>query len=257
MNLAEARIVVRPRMRLELIDLAFRYVLGDAKRSFGMLALLTLLPAWAALSTAHALFKWPWWITWILALALVTVLQGVFTVAAGRLLFERAVAPSSVLGVWRRRLPVFVTAMAWTRLQIAIGSFILVAALVGWERYAFVPEAVLLEEMPVRRALARSVSLSRAGTPLGMLLALAVVTLWIVFGFELMGRSVAEDVFGLPIELDTLTENGGSYFALLGYFASVPWAAAARFLAYIDGRTRQDGWDVQVQLMALSPRWIQ
>lgn len=255
MNLAEARIIVRPRFRLELVDLAFRYVFGDAKRALGVLALITLLPAWAVLSATHALFAWPWWAIWTIALVLVIVIQGVFTVAAGRLLFERAVAPQAVLGAWRRRLPAYLAAMTWTRAQILIGSTILLPALVGWERYAFVPEAVLLEEMPARRAIARSIALSRAGTPLGTLLALTIVTLWIVFGFELMGLSLANDVLGLPVEFETLLEDGGSYFALLGYFASVPWAATARFLAYIDGRTRQDGWDVQVRLMALEPRW--
>jgi hypothetical protein len=46
-------------------------------------------------------------------------------------------------------------------------------------------------------------------------------------------------------------DDGGSYLAIAGYFISVPWAAAGRFLVYVDDRTRQDGWDVQVRLMAL------
>ena len=28
--------------------------------------------------------------------------------------------------------------------------------------------------------------------------------------------------------------------------------ATARFLAYIDGRTRQDGWDIQLRFMAIA-----
>jgi hypothetical protein len=255
MNLSAARIVVRPRFRLELVDLAFRYVLGDAKRAFGILALVTLLPAFAVVAATHAVFRWPWWIVWIAALVIVAVIQGVFTVAAGKLLFEPTVAPASVLAAWRRRLPSYLAAMAWTRVQIVVGGTIVLPALVGWERYAFVPEAVLLEEMTARRAVMRSVALSRAGSPLGTLLALAAVTVWIVLGVETMGVSLVNDVFGLTLELDTLADDGGSYFALLGYFASVPWAASARFLAYIDGRTRQDGWDVQVRLMALEPEW--
>jgi len=50
--------------------------------------------------------------------------------------------------------------------------------------------------------------------------------------------------------------RGGSWFALCGFFLAVPFLATARFLAYIDGRTRREAWDVQLRFteLAKSPR---
>jgi hypothetical protein len=39
---------------------------------------------------------------------------------------------------------------------------------------------------------------------------------------------------------------------VIGCFAALPLVATARFLSYIDGRTRQDGWDIQLRFMSLA-----
>jgi hypothetical protein len=49
-----------------------------------------------------------------------------------------------------------------------------------------------------------------------------------------------------------LLDEGGSAPALLGLFLAVPYWATARFLFYVDLRTRRDGWDVQVRFMSLA-----
>ena len=49
-----------------------------------------------------------------------------------------------------------------------------------------------------------------------------------------------------------LWDDGGSAYAIVGFFAALPLVATARFLAYIDGRTRQDGWDIQLRFMAIA-----
>ena len=38
---------------------------------------------------------------------------------------------------------------------------------------------------------------------------------------------------------------------LLGLHLSIPLVATTRFLAYIDNRTRRDGWDIQVRFLAI------
>ena len=57
---------------------------------------------------------------------------------------------------------------------------------------------------------------------------------------------------GRPV--GSLFDNGGSTYALLGYFLSVPYVASARFLGYVDSRTRREGWDIQVRFAALLQR---
>ena len=48
-----------------------------------------------------------------------------------------------------------------------------------------------------------------------------------------------------------LFDKGVTPFALAGLFLAAPFTATARFLHYIDTRTRADGWDIQVKFMAL------
>jgi hypothetical protein len=256
MNLTQARIVLRPRFRLESMDLGFRYVLGEARRPFAVLALVTLVPAFLVTAGLRWRFGWSWWVIWGIALVLGSLVSGVFTVAAGRLLFERTVAPRAILAAFAERLPTYVGALFIARTLTLAGWMVVIPGLFAWIRYAFVAEAVLLERVPSQRALSRSAWLSRSGgdDALGVLVMLVVMTLAIVFGVEQVGFSLVEDVLALPLSSDRLLEDGGSYFAVAGYFASVPWAATSRFLAYIDGRTRQDGWDVQVRLMGLEAK---
>lgn len=254
MNLSDARIVVRPRARLESMDLAFRYVLAaDSRITYGWLALATLLPAFAATAWARWAMGFTWWGVWALALGLGTFVSGVFTVAAGRMLFDRAATPRAILGAYATRLPTYLAAMVAARVLTLLGFSLVVPGFLAWLRFAFVSEAVLLEQVPARRALTRSSWLSTVGADdiLGALVSGLLMSLSIVVGVETLCVAVAEDVLQLQVDGSRLLQDGGSYFALAGYFLSLPWAATSRFLSYIDGRTRQDGWDVQVRLMAL------
>jgi hypothetical protein len=69
------------------------------------------------------------------------------------------------------------------------------------------------------------------------------------------GRAVQIDLLSFPPPADALSD-GGSWFALCGFFMAVPFIATARFLAYIDNRTRREAWDVQLRFteLAKSPR---
>jgi predicted permease len=160
MNLASARLVLRPRGRLETLDLAFRYVLRDGG-GLGRLALSTLLPAFLITAAARALSDWSWWVIWALALTLGTLGSGVFTVAAGRLLFEREVEAAAILSAYASRLPAYLGALFPSRALIALGTVVVVLGVVAWTRFAYVAEAVLLERVPARRALSRSATLAR------------------------------------------------------------------------------------------------
>jgi len=253
MNLTDARIVLRQRGRLEIMDLAFRYVLGDARGPLASLALLSILPVFAAIVAARVLFDLPWWLVWALALALGTLVSGIFTVASGNMLFERTLDVRAVLRDYRRRFPHFLIAIVSSRLLVALGSLLVVPGIIAWVRHVHVGEAVLLERVPLRRVFSRSASLSRegGGSAFGLLLAILAMSVLVAIGTETIALAILEDVLVLPVKSERFLLDGGSYPALAGFLLSVPWAATSRFLAYIDGRTRQDGWDVQIRLMAL------
>src|SRR4029077_12136090 len=131
------------------------------------------------------------------------------------------------LAAFAKRLPTYLSAILTARLLILLGSLLVVPGLVAWIRSAYVAEAVLLEQVPARRALSRSAWLSRTGSDdaLGTLAALLVMTIGIVFAAERMGLAIVEDVLSIPIHPSSVFTKGGSYFALAGYFASIPWAA--------------------------------
>jgi hypothetical protein len=251
-NLTRARIVLRPRGRLECLDLAFRYV-SDARGVFGRISAALLIPAFAVTAATRGIFGRPWWEVWLVAVGLGSLLAGAFTVASGKLLFEEAPATGPLLSSFARRFGSYLWAWLLSRLLIGLGYLVVIAGPAAWVRWAFVAEAVLLEDASGTKALRRSERISSASwnRVLGMLTATLIMSLAMVFFAEQMGFSILEDVLSIPITADRLMDDGGSYLAIAGYFASVPWSAAGRFLVYVDDRTRQDGWDVQVRLMAL------
>jgi hypothetical protein len=251
-NLSRARIVLRPRSRLECLDLAFRYV-SDARGVFGRIFAALLIPAFAATAAARGVFGRPWWEVWLIAVCLGSLLGGAFTVASGKLLFEDAPAAAPLLSTFARRFRSYFGAWLLSRLLIGLGSLVVIAGPSAWVRWAFVAEAALLEDASGTGALRRSARISSAGIGrvLGMLVTTVVISFAIVFFTDQIGFSILEDVLSIPVNTDHLMNDGGSYLAIAGYFISVPWAAAGRFLVYVDDRTRQDGWDVQVRLMAL------
>jgi hypothetical protein len=251
MNLAEARIVVRPRGRLESMDLAFRYVLGDARPVFGRLALVTLLPAFGVSLLLRAWLDWSWGWVWLIALTLGSIASGAFTVASGELLFERTVTARKILQLFAARFVPYTTALALSRFLTALGSLLLVPGVVAAIRYSYVAETALLEKVPVRRALSRSTVLSGDADVLIGSAGTLALSLAIVLAVETLGISILHELLSIPFEPSRLLSDGGSYFALAGYFLTIPWAATSRFLSYIDERTRQDGWDVQVRFAAL------
>ena len=79
---------------------------------------------------------------------------------------------------------------------------------------------------------------------------LALPALGAVVGDQL-GNAVVSVGLQLGKPTGDLFTDGGSAFAVLGALLAVPVAAAARFLGYIDLRTRKEGWDIQLRFMAL------
>ena len=151
MKLDAARVVLRPRNISEIFDLALRFATAPAAKLYAKLGLLTLLPAWALCVAAHHALGWEWGNVWLLAIALATPIQGVFTVAISRMMFAEEVRLRDVLVHFLRRLPAYLGALLLTRAMIAIAclaAFLLVPPFWMWARCAYVHEAC---EMARRR----------------------------------------------------------------------------------------------------------
>jgi hypothetical protein len=254
MNLADARVVLRPRSLGEILDLAALWCFTADRRLYSRLAAIVLLPSLAACCAARWLGDWSWLEVWLLAAALTTVSQGAFTVATSRALFERNVAAGPVLRLFVRRLPAYVGALLITRAILVISGMLVVLLPIGWARVAMVHEACLLENGSPITATERAWQIARQhGTETVLLLGGLLLALVAAIGaIELLGHGLVDLVLQLGRPFDELWEDGGSLYALVGFHAAIPYLSVARFLAYVDHRTRGDGWDIQLRFMALA-----
>ncbi len=256
MNVEKANVEIRKRGLLEVTDLAFRCVFGLGGMLYLKLFVVYALPCVLALWAAQRWLEIGWLSIWCWAAVLASGVQGIFTVAAGRLMFEREVTFGAVTRQFFSRLGGYIGALIISRLLMALSGLIIIALPIVWVRMAHVHEASLLEGARAGAAVKRSSRFSEnyTGATFAMLLVLGIATLTIVLGCELIGQALLQDVFQLGMPLGDLFEDGGSLFALLGFFLSLVFCATTRFLSYIDSRTRRDGWDIQVRFMAIRAR---
>ena len=253
MNLQQARIALRPRKTAETFDLALRWTVGAGGRLYLVLAALLLLPAALACYGLQAFAQWEWPAIWMVAVALAMVLQGPFTIAASRLMFEPHVTVRSVLGQFVRRFGAYLVGLVGTRIVQAVGGLVVLGIPWAWAYGAFVHEAILLEGQSGVAGVQRSGKFVAGQYSTVIWLGLGLLTAFCLFvvAADQVGAVLFDFVLQLGRPFGDLMEDGGSLTALLGFFAAIPFVASTRFLQYIDARTRRDGWDLQFAFLSL------
>jgi hypothetical protein len=255
MNLGASAIVLRPRKIAEVLDLACRFSISVAFGLYARLTVLILLPVLAGCLLLRYAAGWRWLAVWAVAVAGGSVVQGIFTVAVGRILFSEALGAGQVLRLFGRRLGSYVGMMLIGRTLLAASCLPLFMGLpFAWTPLFFVNEASLLEGAGAFDALRRSSRLvgDRPFPVFGALLSLLLTQAAFVLTAELLGQGLVAEVLQLGKPFGSLFSDGGSPYALAGLLLSVPYVATARFLTYVDARTRADGWDIQLRFMAIS-----
>lgn len=254
MNLLHARVALRVRSLPDALDLAAPLCQAN-RATIAPLAAATLIPAAALCLAVRWGAGWSWPTIWVLVALLTGVLEGPFTVAFGELLFQ---SPGEV--PWRAVLrrfgaawPTFLAAHALARLLLLLTLPTIVLVPIVAALLVFVPEAVLLERAGAVAALVRSRRFVRRHLGSCVLLVGARIGAYaaMILAFEVLGQAIVGYVLQLGQPWGDLASTGGSLFAVLGAFAAVPLAAAARFLKYVDLRTRKEGWDLQLRFMAI------
>ncbi|MFT3767779.1 MAG: hypothetical protein QM820_20175 [Minicystis sp.] len=254
MNLGAAAVVLRPRTLAEILDLACRLSCSLALGLYLRLAAAVLLPCLAVcLALRHAL-DWSWPAVWFVAACLGAAAQGVFTIAVGRLLFSEELGAGQALRLFGRRFGAYLWMLILSRVILAASASVVVALPFAWPRLVFVHEASLLENAGGSEAIRRAGRFvnGRGVTAFGVLMALLATQAGFVVVAEFLGQGLVDQVLQLGKPFGQLFWKGGSAYALAGFFLSVPYVATARFLHYIDARTRSDGWDVQLRFMAIA-----
>lgn len=253
MNLQQARITLRPRKTAETFDLALQWTVGVGGRLYLLLSGVLLLPAALACYGLRAAAQWEWVSVWMVAIALAMVLQGPFTIAASRLMFESDVTARAVLGQFIKRLGAYLVGLVITRVVQVVGGFVVIAVPWTWGYGAFVHEAILLEGQSGIAGVQRSGKFVSGQYSTVIWLGMGLLTAFGLFvvAADQVGAVLFDFVLQLGRPFGDLAEDGGSLTALLGFFAAVPFMASARFLQYIDARTRRDGWDLQFAFLSL------
>jgi len=254
MNVGGAAIVLRQRSHLDVLDLSILFCQRRAQRAFLSIAGLLLVPSWLALVSLRHFADLAWGWVWLAALALHTLLELPFLVHAGRLLFEDEVSLAATLRTSLRRLPAFIGTRFLVFVVFLTSSITFVGPWFVASVYCFVPEVLILEGTSGLRALRRAQRflLSRSGTGIATSQLRGLLMVLFAGLGELLGQAGLSVLLDVHLEVEQLTEDGGSVFALAGFLLSVPLTTTFRFLSYVNERTVQDGWDVQVALLALA-----
>jgi len=251
-NVLATRVALRERSSAEVFDLAFRFVVARGGRKYWWLWLLGCGP-WLALCVALHRLGVEWVYVWLVALVGFVAAQIPFTLAASRLLLGDDLPLRSLMGAVLARLPGQLFVHVAASITLGVMGLVVVPIPFVAGRLLFLPEITLLEGAGFSKAWDRGGRIFRSRSQAAFETMLLLLVVWAAFvvGVEVTGRAVQVDLLLLPAPAHSLW-TGGSWFALCGFFMAVPFLATARFLSYIDGRTRREAWDVQLRFTELA-----
>jgi hypothetical protein len=251
-NVLSTRVALRERTLAEVFDLAFRFVVVRGGRAYLKLWLLSCAPALVACILLRRA-ELDWAAVWALAIVGFVIAQVPFTLSASRLLLDDQLVLGSVVRSWLPRIPGQLLMHTLSLAMLAVGALVVIPVPFVAARFLYLPEITLLEGSGLIRAYERGTRLCKNRMAHAVETSFLLLSIWAAFvlGAEVTGQAVQVDLLSFPAPADSLT-GGGSWFALFGFFAAVPFIATARFLAYIDGRTRREAWDVQLRFTDLA-----
>lgn len=190
------------------------------------------------------------------------ILAGPISALAGEAVLGR---PMSSREVWARTKPraaailltaVFVAVLSIVGLVLFVVPFFLVLVY-----YAFSTQAAVLEKLPTRKAMSRSITLVRGSfwRVLGILLLAGIIARVVAVVLEIPAVIIADiatgHLFTTAAGASSLTSRaiitvGGTIAAIF----TLPFTAAVHSLLYMDQRMRNEGLDVSLRQAASSPR---
>jgi hypothetical protein len=252
-DLMRARVTLRERPLLDVFDLAMRFCVVHAG-AYARLSAVVLIPSFAV-SWAAAHYG-GWWLGWSASVALAAFATTPFVALASRLVFADSVGTREALGISLRAIPALLGIRLLQLLALAASSLMV---FLPWlwlgTILLFVSEVVVLEQGSVGSTFGRAQRIASAhfspvlGTMLLMLLAPVAAAMLA----DVAGREVLQTVLEIRPP-PSLFREGGNWLALGGFWITVPLLTTARFFAYLDVRTRTEGWDIQTRFAGIAAR---
>ena len=252
MNVLSAKIALRDRSLLDVLDLSVRFVVAHARAYFLMSAVVSVpgfLVSWLCA------VKLGWLAGWAAAFALVSFAEAPYVVLASRLVFEEDVPTGAALGVALRALPRLIGFRLLQIASIASGAiFFLVPGVWVASLFLFGTEVIVLEQARVGASVGR---MQRLGTGFFGDVLMAMLALWALYAVAIVlgdatGHAILEEL--LQIKVRPSEDEIGGPIALFALWMAVPTLTTARLLVYLNLRTRREGWDIQTRFAALAAR---
>lgn len=262
MSALHALSVLRPRTSFEILDLGLAYARTYARALRRPLALCLGLPM--LVSTVGLFFPEHIAAAVLFAVVLAAALRPLLTQALGRHLFgdaegarrlgplPKAVMLYGATGTLLRWLPMLGVVLA-DHDEDLMASFMMIGGLVSLVaclRSVAAPcraEVALLEGTRGKEGRARGSALAQVGHARALR----------VMGFvlELAGMIAGVGAMEATSELLQVEALGLGWLGMMGgYLLASGFGVCVRFFAYIDARTRAEGWDLQVRFQNMLPR---
>jgi hypothetical protein len=253
MDLMRARVALRERPLLDVLDLALRFCAAHWT-AYAKVSCAVITPAFA-LSWAVARAG-GWWLGWLSVVVMTAFAGAPFVALASRLVFADEVTVRESLGIALRATP----RLAGVRFiqLLGLGASLLLLGL-PWlwagTSLLFVVEVIVLEQTSVGASLGRAQRIANAhfGTALLTMVLLALAPAGVAALTDVAGRELLQEMLEVRSPR-SMFADGGSSLALLGWWLSLPVLATARFFVYLDIRTRTEGWDIQTRFAAIATR---
>jgi hypothetical protein len=254
MDLMRARVALRERPLLDIVDLAVRFSAAHAV-PFAKLSLVVLVPGFLASWGAAEL--WGWWAGWIAAVALGSFATSPFVALASKLVFADEVRVRDALRAATAALP-RLAGIRFVEL-LALALSVTCSSGLAWI-YAgtvllFTAEVAVLEGGAVGGSISRSQRIANGnfGGASGAMFLLLFAPVATAMLADAAGREVLSTVLEIKPPA-SMFSVGGSWLAVLGWWALLPLASVLRLFVYLDIRTRTEGWDIQTRFAEIAAR---
>ncbi len=253
MDLMRARVALRERPLLDTFDLAIRFCAAHAW-AYTKLSLVVLVPAFAVSWGAARLGGW--WLGWSVTVVVTAFAGSPFVALASRLVFADEVGTREALGIALRAVPRLIGVRILQ--AMALGASLVMLGLPWFwlgTILLFVVEVLVLEQGTVGSTLGRAQRVANAhfADALLTMLLLGAAPFAAAMLADVAGREILQELLEFKPP-PSMFRVGGSWLALLGWWATVPLLQTARFFVYLDIRTRTEGWDIQTRFAAIAAR---
>ena len=250
MNVLHSQVALRDRPLVDVLDLSVRF-LATNLAVYGRLSLMVLLPSFGVSWAIGSTFGW-WW-GWAATFGLSLFAQAPFTALASKLMFDEDVRALDAFTAASNALPRLFLARIFQAIVVG-GGFLFFVFPSAWMAAGlfFVPEVVVLERGGGVGALVRAQRILSGQFGDAMVGFLLLLCLFVAAPFlgDGVGRAILENLLEIQAP-DGFTVTGGGALPLVGFWLFVPYLATARFLIYINLRTRTEGWDIQTRFAAI------